>query len=177
MNQFSQKMSYFEIAALFRYMRSIWLVKKRGYVKSRKIFEWIKAFLYFLSSSKWFLQKFLNCDGNLRKMTRNAEDPHFSFSFFSEFSSNEDVLKESEICGLIVLKGRERYQKNTFAHALVMLKLSEIKRRLNNVKKATQMQNNAMHMLSICIGNLNANALKKAIKILAKSWIFNLNLF
>ena len=133
-------------------------------------FEWF-------SSSKWFLQKFLNCDGNLRKMTRNAEDPHFSFSFFSEFSSNEDVLKESEICGLIVLKGRERYQKNTFAHALVMLKLSEIKRRLNNVKKARQMQNNAMHMLSICIGNLNANALKKTINTLAKSWILNLNIF
>ena len=65
------------------------------------------------------------------------------------FTTNKDILKESKICGLIVLKGRERYPKNIFAHDLVMLKLSEIKWRLNNVKKATQMQNNALHMLSI----------------------------
>ena len=76
----------------------------------------------------------------------------FNLTFFRSFSEDEDVLRESQFCGHVVKNGREKYQKNTFGHGLIMLKLSVIERKLQNLEVAMDLKKNALEILIRCIG-------------------------
>ena len=70
-------------------------------------------------------------------------------------------MKESLICGEIVKNGRETYQKYTFGHGLVMVKLSAIERKLENHEKAEMLEKSGTDILKRCIGTEQTFALLK----------------
>ena len=68
------------------------------------------------------------------------------------FSNDEETVKESQICGYIVEYGKETYQRNTFGHGLIILKLSIIEQKLQNMNAAMELKKNAEEILTNCIG-------------------------
>ena len=61
-------------------------------------------------------------------------------------------MKESQICGYIVKYGKETYQRNTFGHGLIILKLSIIEQKLQNLDTAIELKKSAEEILTNCIG-------------------------
>ena len=61
-------------------------------------------------------------------------------------------MKESKICGYVVKYGKETYQRNTFGHGLIILKLSIIEQKLQNMNAAKELKKNAEEILTNCIG-------------------------
>ena len=68
------------------------------------------------------------------------------------FSNDKETVKESQICGHIVKYGKETYQRNTFGHGLIILKLSIIEQKLQNMNAAMELKKNAEEILTNCIG-------------------------
>ena len=77
--------------------------------------------------------------------------------YFRDCSNDTDVLKESQFCGHIVKNAREKYQNNTFGHGLILLKLSEIEEKLENLDTAMELKKCGTDILTKCIGQENTN--------------------
>ena len=102
------------------------------------------------------------------KKSQGVVDKLLIILFFRGYSEEDvlELLKESKVCGQVVLRGRERYQKNTFGHGLFLLKLSEVEKRLRNFKTSGIMQTQATEILRIAIGKDQTEAIKQKINSL-----------
>lgn len=71
--------------------------------------------------------------------------------YFSDSCEDYELVKESHNCGQIVMQAKEKYQRNTFGHGLVLLKMSLIDRLLKTSKYET-MRKEAQQILCKCLG-------------------------
>ena len=70
-----------------------------------------------------------------------------------EYKQDDEVLKECLSCGQVVNDGREKYQKNSFGHGLIMLKLSLIEKKLNSSYSNSSQEAMAIQILTKCLGS------------------------
>ena len=70
-------------------------------------------------------------------------------------------MKEAQFCGHIVKNAREKYQKNTYEHGLIMVKLSNIEELLQNSNIALELKNVAKQVMKNCIGIKKTDLLLK----------------
>jgi len=82
-----------------------------------------------------------------------------------EYSHDEDVLNEALIAGWVVVKGREKYQKNTFGHGLIMLKQSVIEKKLRRNTEYTQHRHEAFKILQNAVGHRILEEMLQELKI------------
>ena len=83
---------------------------------------------------------------------------------FREYASDENVLNEALIAGSVVVKGREKYQKNTFGHGLIMLKQSVIEGKLR-LTECTQHRHEAFKILQNAVGHQILEEMLQKLKI------------
>ena len=83
---------------------------------------------------------------------------------FREYASDENVLNEALIAGSVVVKGREKYQKNTFGHGLIMLKQSVIEGKLR-LTECTQHRHEAFKILQNAVGHRILEEMLQKLKI------------
>ena len=84
---------------------------------------------------------------------------------FREYASDENVLNEALIAGSVVVKGREKYQKNTFGHGLIMLKQSVIEEKLRRNTEYTQHRHEAFKILQNAVGHRILEEMLQKLKI------------
>ena len=82
-----------------------------------------------------------------------------------EYAHDEDVLNEALIAGWVVVKGREKYQKNTFGHGLIMLKQSVIEEKLRRNTEYTQHRHEAFKILQNAVGHRILEEMLQELKI------------
>ena len=77
--------------------------------------------------------------------------------YFRDCSNDKDALKECQSYGNIVKNARERHQKNSFGHGLILLKLSDIEEKLENLDIAVELKKSGNDIMTKCIGKENMN--------------------
>ena len=77
--------------------------------------------------------------------------------YFRDCSNDKDALKECQSYGNIVKNARETHQKNSFGHGLILLKLSDIEEKLENLDIAAELKKSGKDIVTKCIGTENMN--------------------
>ena len=77
----------------------------------------------------------------------------------SDLGEDLKTLNEAEQLAKIVTSGRDTYRQRQLGHGLILLKLSKVQEKLGKCTEAYQNKNEALQIVTICIGETLAKQL------------------